>query len=543
MDSENSYDVAVIGAGVNGAGIARDAALRGLNVVLIDKGDVGCGTSWISSRLIHGGLRYLEYGEIPLVYESLRERRSLRRIASHLVAPIRITIPIYASGRRPRWLVRLGMIAYDLLSLTKSMPAHDMPSRDDMLKQLPGLEADGLRGGARYYDAQVTFAERLVLENALAAEAAGATLLTYHEVTGLVKSGDRVTGIDVHDTIADRRRTLGVKSAINAAGPWVDEVLGRADGSARRLIGGTKGSHIVVAPFKDAVSEALYVEAAADGRPVFILPWNGLYLIGTTDIRYDGSLDEVRASRAEIAYLLDETNRVFPRAALTMDDICYAYAGVRPLPQQAEGPESAITRRHLIVENTAVARNLLSIVGGKLTTYRHLAEEAVDALGGVLNRALPRCRTADIPLPGAEPVDSTEPVPRSLAPAGRERLESIYGTRASRIAELASEEPELDRAIDENGRVCAAEIAFAVRDERPRTLADIVFRRTMLGLDADQGRPLYPAIAAVAAREFGWDDAALGAQLEALERYSDSLKPPAGDQTSSTNSSRPRPGK
>ncbi|MEO1202352.1 MAG: glycerol-3-phosphate dehydrogenase [Pseudomonadota bacterium] len=542
MATEPEYDLAVIGAGVNGAGIARDAALRGLKVVLIDKGDIASGTSWISSRLIHGGLRYLEYGEIPLVYESLHERRYLRRIAAHLVAPLRITIPIYAAGRRPRWMIRLGMLAYDLLSFTKSMPRHDMPSREEMLEALPGLESEGLKGGARYYDAQVTFAERLVLENALDAERAGATLLTYHEVTGLETDANRVTGVEVHDTIETSRRTIGVKTVVNAAGPWVDQVMQRAASGARRLVGGTKGSHIIVAPFAGAVSEAMYVEAAADGRPIFILPWNGLYLIGTTDIRYDGSLDDVRASRAEIDYLLDETNRVFPGAGLTIDDVCYTYSGVRPLPNQEQGPTSAITRRHMIIRDETVAENLLSIVGGKLTTYRHLAEEAVDAVAGLLGRGLPACRTADAPLPGALS-DSMPSAPASLSAAGGERLASIYGARAADITALSNRQPDLDRTIDADGRVCAAEVVFVIREERPRTLADILFRRTMLGLDADQGRPLYPAIADIAAAELGWSDERRRAECAALDRYSDSLLPPAGDQTSSTNSSLPRPGK
>ena len=525
------FDLAVIGAGVNGAGIARDAAMRGLKVALIDKGDVASGTSWISSRLVHGGLRYLEYGEIALVHESLRERRTLRHIAAHLVEPLRITIPIYASGRRSAWLIRLGMIAYDILSWTKAMPGHDMLSREEMLEVSPGIAADGLRGGARYYDAQVTFAERLVLENALAAAASGSTVLTYHEATGFETSGGRVTGVVVNDTLTNECRTLAVRSVVNAAGPWVDEVIREASGGQRRLIGGTKGSHIVVPPFEGAIDEALYVEAAADGRPIFILPWNGLYLIGTTDIRYSGSLDHVRASRGELDYLLNETNRVFPNASLAVADICYAYAGIRPLPHREEGPESAITRSHSIVANTDIASNLVSIVGGKLTTYRSLAEEAVDGVLRLLKRPPQKCQTAAVPLPGAKTATQASALESltSLSSAGRERIRRVYGSRAGRIAELATDEPELDRALDDAGRVSAAEIVFVIRNERPRMLVDIVFRRTMLGLDADQARPLYEQVAAIAAAEWNWSADELSQQLAALERYGESLRPGAAE--------------
>jgi len=531
-DAGEIFDLAVIGAGINGAGIARDAAMRGLDVVLIDKGDIGSGTSWISSRLIHGGLRYLEYGEIPLVYESLRERKNLRRIAAHLVAPLRITIPVYASGKRPRWMIRLGMIAYDLLSWNKALSRHEMLSRDALVDATPGLAADGLRGGARYYDAQVTYAERLVLENVISAAAQGARVLTYSEVVGFEQRAGHITGVVIRDTRSGNERSLAASAVVNAAGPWVDHVIDNAAPGAERLIGGTKGSHIVLRPFDGPGNEAFYVEAARDGRPIFILPWNGLYLVGTTDIRYHGSLDDVRASRAEIEYLLDETNRVFPRAALTIDDVCYAYAGVRPLPYREDGPESAITRRHLIVENDGIADNLISVVGGKLTTYRHLAEEAVDAVGRVLDRSLPACPTAREVLPGADGIDEAAAAVKritSLSAAGQARLLNIYGARARVIAGLADNEPTLAHDIDGDRRVCAAEIASVARSEFPRTLADIVFRRTMLGLEADQARSLYGPIAEIAAAEHGWDAATVEDEVRKTLRYGESLGPRAAE--------------
>jgi glycerol-3-phosphate dehydrogenase len=218
------YDLAIVGAGINGAGIARDAALRGLKVIVFDKNDMCSGCSAISSRLIHGGLRYLEYAEVSLVYESLHERRYLRQTAPHLVAPLRICIPVYAGARRGPLLIRLGMLAYDLLSIRKKSPRHEMLSGDKIHAAEPGLNSQGLRAAARYYDAQVTYAERLVLENLLAARSAGA---------------------DFEDADGNEQQ-VGVNAVVNAAGPWVDRVLDVAPGPSKRLIGGTKGSHIIV---------------------------------------------------------------------------------------------------------------------------------------------------------------------------------------------------------------------------------------------------------------------------------------------------------
>jgi glycerol-3-phosphate dehydrogenase len=525
MADDGVYDVAVVGAGINGAAIARDAALRGLSVVVLEQNDLGSGTSAISSRLIHGGLRYLEYGEISLVFESLRERRILSHTAPHLVRPIRICIPIYAGARRGPLTIRLGMILYDLLSIGKAMPSHDMLSRDELLAGEPGIAGDGLRAAARYYDAQVVYAERLVLENLLAAKAAAADIRTYSRVTHIDVCGGNATTVEFADTLTQHTGSISAAVVVNAAGPWVDRVLATAGRPKRRYIGGTKGSHLIVDAFPGAPEEAFYVEAAADGRPIFIIPWNGLYLIGTTDIRYDGDLDEIRASRDEIDYLLAETNRVFPGAGLDIADIRYAYAGVRPLPWRDKGPESAITRRHIIKRNRRIARNLLSIIGGKLTTHRNLAEQTVDRVARILGRRLPECRTRETLLPGAyrleEASTALEATP-SLSGEGVERLLSVYGGRALPLLALGSDGP-LARTIDAGRSVLAAEVVFAIREEMARSLTDIVHRRLMIGLAGDQGRPLYEAVAAIAAAELGWDDAERHTQLAELRRYSDSL--------------------
>jgi len=386
------FDVIVIGAGINGAGIARDAAMRGLKVLLIDKGEPGMGTTVASTRLIHGGLRYLEHFEFGLVRESLREREVLLRIAPHLVRPIAITIPIYKQSKRGRLLIRAGMILYDLLSWGKSLPRHRMLSRAETLKQWSGLNSDGLVGSALYYDAQLEFPERLVMANVLSAREFGAEVLTHTRVTNLTVENGKVSGVEFVSEDG-RRRSAEAAMVINAAGPWIDQVLERVPFKSPKLIGGTKGSHIVVPAFPGAPANAIYVEARSDGRPIFIIPWNKLYLIGTTDVRFEGDPDEVRCEPWEIDYLLSEAHLTLPGAHLTRDSILYAYSGVRPLPVTSDKDEQNITRRHFIRQHPRLP-NLLSIVGGKLTTYRSLAKECVDLIFQKLGKDSPPCRTA-----------------------------------------------------------------------------------------------------------------------------------------------------
>ncbi|MCA1607260.1 MAG: glycerol-3-phosphate dehydrogenase/oxidase, partial [Acidobacteria bacterium] len=366
--SEITFDVIIIGAGINGAGIARDAAMRGLQVLVLDKGDIGGGTTSWSTRLIHGGLRYLEHAELGLVRESLRERETLFRIAPHLVKPLPILLPLYEQAVRGPLTIRAGMIAYDILSLDKSLPRHRMLTSDEALAQARGLNRKGLRGAAIYYDAQVEFAERLVVENVLSAKEHGATVITYARVqklTGQFTDAGRV--VEFIDTRTGAAFAACGRIIVNAAGPWVDEVLTSIERPSKRLIGGTKGSHIIVNSFAGAPSTALYVEAESDKRPFFIIPWDDKYLIGTTDIRFTGDLDQVEIEDDEIDYLLRETNRVIPPARLTRDAVLYTYAGVRPLPYTENKKEEGITRRHFIRESRD-QEGLLSIVGGKLTT-------------------------------------------------------------------------------------------------------------------------------------------------------------------------------
>ena len=400
-----TFDAVIIGAGINGVGIARDASLRGLRVLLLDKDDIGGGTTSWSTRLIHGGLRYLEYGEIGLVRESLRERERLFRIAPHLVRPLAFIVPVYETSARGLWTLRAGMIAYDLLSYDKSLATHRVLSHDETLAYATGLRAENLKGAAFYFDAQVEFPERLAIENALDAKRHGALICTRARVEGLILDESKVRGVRFTDLLTGRVHEACARIVVNVAGPWVDNILGGLKNRAKPLIGGTKGSHIIVEPFPGAPQVGLYVEAQADRRPFFILPWNKKYLIGTTDIDFTGNPDNVEADAGEIAYLLREANYVIPAAKLTRESVLYTYSGIRPLPFRAGQTTGAITRRHFIHDHAPDITGLLSIIGGKLTTYRNLAEQTVDIIFTKLGRQPPRCITAREPLPGATTID------------------------------------------------------------------------------------------------------------------------------------------
>lgn len=511
-------DLVVIGAGINGAAIAREAALLGLDVLLLDAADIVSGTSAASTRLIHGGLRYLEYGELNLVYESLGDRERLLRTAPHLVTPLEFFLPVYRGSKRPKWQIRAGMLLYDLLSLGKSLPSHTMLSAKELRQRLPGISEAGLVGGASYYDAQLTFPERLVVENVIDAVGAGASIRTYTKVTEIVIEDRRVRGVRWQD--ADGKTgTVYCRCVINAAGPWVDRVI--AGIGKKRLIGGTRGSHLVVEPFEGAPRGAVYTEAASDGRPFFIVPWNGMCLIGTTDERFDGDPREVAITDSEFDYLVSETENTFPSAGGIAGRVCYTHAGIRPLPYTPKGAEGAITRRHLIRHHRN-ARGLYSIVGGKLTTHRALAVDVMKRLRRRLD--VPRgSRTGERMLPGGlaapEREELVTELTAELGAAQAVRLWRIYGAGARTIYKLARETPELSMVVSPASSMLVAEIVHALDAEWARTLTDILQRRSMTGLGPDFGLQSAGPVADWLVRLGRWDRARAQAEVEAYRRY------------------------
>ncbi|MEP7199248.1 MAG: glycerol-3-phosphate dehydrogenase, partial [Chloroflexota bacterium] len=523
------YDLIVIGGGINGAGIARDAAQRGLNVALLEKNDFASGTTQAPTRLIHGGLRYLEHFEFGLVFESLQEREVLLRIAPHLVHPLPFVIPIYQHNRRGPWLVNLGMIAYDVLSFNKTLPRYQRLNRAQVLELEPGLDSHGLRGGVVYYDGQVDWPERLCLANVLAARADGAYVRNYSEVVGFVGNAKSVEGVRVRERLTGKEYDLRAHLVINAAGPWADAVTRLLNPREPQRVFGTKGTHLVVPPFPSAPRHAIYIEAQSDQRPYFVVPWVGTYLIGTTDDPYTGEMDDVRPTEDEARYLLAEVNQIFPQARLTTEDVQHTYAGVRALPMQRGKTTSALSRRSFIHdhEKEEGVRGLVSIIGGKLTAYRRLAAHVVDhAQSKLQRRNLKPCRTQQTPLPGGDMPNlktylqqETETAARryELQPQQVEHLIKLYGTRYGEVLALVEAKPELGARFAKQTPDIAAQAAYAVERELAQRLSDFFVRRSgLVTFDADSD-VVVATVAKIFAERLRWEPARTQSEISAWQ--------------------------
>ena len=521
---DSVYDLVVIGAGCNGAGIARDAAARGLRVALVEKEDIGSGNSSWSGRLIHGGLRYLEQGDVALVRESLRERELLFRLAPHIVKPVPLMMPLYKHNARPAWMIRLAMLAYDILSFDKSTVSHKILSRSETINRFPGMSTEGLRGSAIFMDGQVVWSERLCTEITLAAHADGAHIYTWSKVDGFVQENGRIAGVHFTDTLDGSRHTLKATVVINAAGPWVDMVLGEAKLGDRRQIGGAKGSHLIVNPFPGAPKDVVYYESRADGRLVLVIPWGDRYMIGTTDKKFDENPDNAKADQVEMDYLLGEVNQLIPGANLTTGDVLYTYSGVRPLPYVPAQSEWKVPRSHVIFDHGPKWPGLLSIIGGKLTTYRSLAEETVDQVFTMLGKKAPRCPTRSVLFPGArmaDPVQFAAALKSSLPvdPATVDRLVSIYGSRAADILDLGRQDAALLNVFDPDSGAISAELVFAFEHEFCRTLTDALIRRIMVGLNGTCGRDVLDHAARILAARLGWSEARKQTEISGYLSY------------------------
>ncbi|MGH3089971.1 MAG: glycerol-3-phosphate dehydrogenase/oxidase [Rubrobacteraceae bacterium] len=523
---DEPFDLVVVGGGVNGCGAAWDAALRGMRVLLVERDDIGSGTSSWSSRLIHGGLKYLEKLDVKLVRESLREREWLLSAAPHLVRPLRMILPFYSGGKHNPLMLEAGMLAYDALSWDKSLPRHSVWSKRETLRRVPGLDRDGLHGAAAYFDAQVELAERLCVEVALAARNAGATVVNHVSVERLDVRGGAVSGIEIEDKITGERRLVSASVVINTAGPWVDRVLRGLD--EPRLIGGTKGSHFIVDSFPGAPSDALYYEAKSDGRPMMVLPWRGQFMIGSSDERFEGDLDRVGPSEKEIAYILRETNGILPQSNLSAEDLLWGYTGVRPLPYTPGGDEGDITRRHAFHDHAPRVEGLVSLVGGKLTTFRQVGEEAADLAMRKLGAGRRRCATRRLLLPGAGSMNLdrfTESFAEvsGLGHRAASRVAKLYGTRARGVAERAAASRDMREVLDEESGLTVAEVAFVMEEEFAESLTDVLARRTMVGIGPTMPEEIVERIAKAAARLARWSDERTDRELrghrDRLERF------------------------
>jgi glycerol-3-phosphate dehydrogenase len=526
------FEVVVIGGGMAGAGIARDAALRGYRTLLLERKDFAYGTTSRSSKLIHGGLRYLELFDFGLVRESLVERERLARLAPHLVRPLPFLVPVYRGAKRGMFMIRVGMKLYDLLTPGKRTEHYRTISRQATLQREQHLEPRDLLGAGYYFDDLLLLPERLCLENVLSARRWGAWVSTHAEVTGIESrkpsvgsrvgsAGSRGWEITIRDTITGSTAKVTGQMVVNAAGPWADGVR-RLAGVDRgtRVVRTTKGIHLLLPCI---TQHAVYIAAKTDERMFFVIPWRAFSLVGTTDTDFDGDLDRLAATRDEVQYLLHETQRVFPTAQVREADISYTYSGVRPLAFREGASASAISRQHKVIPE-GPGGTFLSITGTKLTCYRSLAEEAVDAAGRLLGRPAP-CRTARLALDGSDGEDTIEvrlwaDVPDLAFRSGLDRdqiqnLLDTYGRRYSAVLGVAGRSPVMKERLCSHNPDIRAQLVYALEHELTERLSDFLLRRTGIGTSTCLGKDCCERIAVLMGEAKGWDRARIDQEIAA----------------------------
>ena len=514
------FDVLVIGGGITGAGIARDAALRGLKTALVERDDFASGTSSRSSRLVHGGVRYLEHGYLHLVFEASRERRTLLSIAPHLVHPLAFTWPVYAGARVPRWKLGAGLLLYDALALFRNVGTHRQLSVAQVLANEPALRGDGLQGGAQYWDAATDDA-RLTLANALAAAEAGAVVVNHAGVCELVHSGERVVGAIVADAFGSGSTTIRAGVTVNAAGPWSTAIRRMDRPDAPPAVQGTKGVHLAVPAARVGNHGAVTLLSVVDGRVMFVLPFGALTIIGTTDTPTTATPDAVRASRSDIAYLLESANAAFPAAGLGDADVVSAWAGIRPLSasvRETGTDPASLSREHSIDTS---AGGIISISGGKLTTYRSMAAEVVDAVERALGRSVTASATQSLLLPGGALGATQDTISAAAARVGSHdiasRLVRAYGDRWPLVWGFAERDRALAEPLVPGLPYVAAEVLYAAEREMACTVSDVLMRRTQIAFETrDAGRAIAPHVAELLAPIRDWD---AGARVAAVAQY------------------------
>lgn len=534
--AQRTFDLVILGGGITGACVARDAALRGLRVALLEKQDFGGATSGASSKLIHGGLRYLKNLEFGLVRESLRERRLWSIHAPHLVYPLPMLLPMYRGAANSPLALRAGLTLYDLLGFDRNrvpdpdqrLPGHRMLSPAEVLTLQPGLHDEGLVGGALFYDCQMFSPERLEVECLLSAAAAGAEIANYVEAVGFVREGARVVGVTARGRLPGEGEVeVRAPLVVNAAGPWVDLLLATlgTEKLSTQLVR-SKGIHVLT---RRLIGDSAVMMAAGTGH-FFLLPWRGLTLIGTTDELYEGHPDAFRVTEADIAGLIETVNTYYPAAALRREDVLHSYGGLRPLVDDENKAAGSYkkSRRSEVCDHarTDGIEGLVSAIGGKWTTSRALAEQVVDLALKKLGRAAGPCLTRVTPLPGGAignfkrfvgALRARHPdAPGELV----EHLARNYGARAGEVLALAEADPALAAPLRPGQPEIGAEVVHAARTEWAAQLSDVVLRRTGLGQVGDPGLRALETAARLLGGELGWDRAEQLRQVDrVLDRY------------------------
>jgi len=524
------FDVLVIGGGITGAAVAYETSSRGLRVALVEKKDFGWATSAATSKLIHGGLRYLQNMEFGLVRESLRERRILSNIAPNLVYPVPFLVPGYRDLRRNKWMLRAGLTLYDMLAFDRGwildparrIPHHRWFSREQILEMEPAVRERGMTGGSLYYDCQSIHPERLTLAFVKSAVRCGARAANYARVTGFLGSGGgRVEGVEVQDLLGGRTLEVRARLVVNCGGPWADIVLQMADrGSLQHQIKRSEGVHILTRELRSRHAVVMWTPS---GRHFFMIPWRGLQLIGTTDKEYVGDPDAYRVSLRSIEELIRDTNDSIGDGTLKVQDVVFAFGGLRPLvDEQTEGTYESSRKYEIFDHAEGGMQALITVEGGKYTTSRHLAVNVAKLVEEKLGVPRQRTQTHRRFLAGCDILS----VERFLCGLGerygdfseatRDHVGRNYGTECGNVFALARQEPELAEVLNSEGQLLAA-AAYAAGEEMARTLNDILFRRTGLGNVGHPGEEVLRKVAEVAARRLGWDGPRLEAELASAE--------------------------
>jgi glycerol-3-phosphate dehydrogenase len=509
------FHVVVIGGGINGVAIARECARAGKRTLLVEQNDFASGVTSRSTRIIHGGLRYLEHGELGLVRQSVRERERLLLERSHLVHPLQFLFLLNDNSSRSAMKVRVGLWLYQRLAGKKSNPVSEM----DLARVHRALDGGHQWQILNYEDAQCEFPERLVAEWMMEAAEAGAVVRNHCEVLAVDVSQGRARGVLLRDRTTGKDHRVDAGWVINCTGPWVDRICQRSTvRTGKPLLGGVRGSHIVLPRFPGAPSAALYTEAA-DGRPVFLIPWNEQVMVGSTEIPDNGDPGRTTPSPEEIEYLLRTVKQLFPKANLSAHDIKYTFAGIRPLPSSPGNKPSAVTRRHILHDHTADgAARMISVVGGKLTTAASLARECARKIGIAV--AQPKAVMAG---PGTflDPMIDQEVL--SIARAGSVSEETArgllewHGERAMEIARMALVSTDMRAPICPHTSHIVAEVVEAYRREYAVSLADALLRRVPVAFGACWSESCSREAALRIGAVLGWNDHDLGSNLEAFE--------------------------
>jgi glycerol-3-phosphate dehydrogenase len=516
--SGSRFDVAVIGGGINGAAIAREAALRGWKVALVEARDFASGTSSRSSKLIHGGLRYLEQGEFRLVREARKERRLLMRLAPHLVRPLPFLLPIYRGDPYYPLKIRLGLSIYDWMGNAGPQDRHHFYSPAETLQRVPALRPDDLRAGAVYYDSETDDA-RLSLENVLDAAELGAVVVNHAQARAFSRAatgGVRIGAAEVEDRLTGRKYELAAHFWVNAAGPWVDGVRSLVPGyDGSKTIRMTKGTHVILPSISER--DAIFAAVEPGDRIFLAMPWHGCMLLGTTDTDYQGDPGLVEPHRADVEYLLKALNRVL-RKPMKLEDALGSFAGIRALVIQQGRSPSANTREHRL-HRDPWAKNLVTVCGGKLTTARALGEALMQLIAPELPfRAAFERRSHSSrfrPLPGGsiEHFDSfmNSAVAEAagqfgISPPTARRIAETYGSRWRKVLEPIRSEKSLGYPLPENGDILAAEVRFAAREEMAATVEDFLLRRSGLSWTAPSNPGLADAVSKILEAELSWSD-------------------------------------